>query len=290
MFKKWQTNRALSAVQAELAESVAVSQPDVFLSVADLRQIIFPSTTFFYAGPPILQQFFAVQDQTMAMKEHILQLAAGLAAATPQTVFRPIARAAEELGQPIREVEVDPIAEVGVTGKLDRTWYFLGNDVCMQEEQVELGVTVQRLVTQFEQEGKYTLFLAQKSPKRLLGIFACMYPLLSDAAEQVEGLRKNGLEVVILTKSTTPLAQALGRQLAVPLIHSELDVESKGQVIQTLNNHQKETGLVEASGNPQLPLRLRLSGGTIDLANLGELNRVLAHTKKSLKHVQKKRN
>ena len=267
MFTKWFLRRQLQSLQTSAEGRFTIPDTEALVTLGGLRQIVFPTSHLFYAGAPVLRQFFAVEDQTEVTKNHVLQLAASLAAETGESLFQPIARAAREMQQPVREIEVDHIAETGVLGKLDRTWYILGDESCLQQEQQELGMAVARMVRQFESEGMYTLFLAQKQPKRLLGIFACQFPIRPEAPNEVTALHELGLEVVILTETRTAIARSLGRQLGVTLVHSELKSSEKAKVLQSLMMQQPATAIIEQSMDVLGGITLSVNGRLVLQAN-----------------------
>jgi cation transport ATPase len=136
------------------------------------------------------------------------------------------------------------VGEAGIVGKLDRTWFVLGDTACMASENIELGVTIQTLAHQFELDGKFTIFLAQKQPKRLLGIFACEYELESGVPEAIQALRSIGVELVLLTGAKTSIAKGLGTRLSLSLIHSELSSTDKERILSSLVTQQPASAVL----------------------------------------------
>lgn len=214
------------------------------LKLAEAKQIIFHGESVFLHGISLVQQYFAVQDQTFATKQNILQLAASLAEQQDNPLFGAIVKAAKELGLTLREIDVDQISDLGITGKLDRTWYILGDDQCMELEQIELGVTIKTLAYQFEQEGKYTFFIAQKQPKRLLGIFAVAQPISENSPEVLLGLRAHGLEMTLITDLKQNMARGLGKQLGINAVHGGLNNQEQLQLTKSLVQAQPNTVIV----------------------------------------------
>lgn len=254
MLIEWYLRRQLDQLNAQ--KKGRINSVEALVALARLRQVIVPTTAFFYSGPPIVRQFFAVQDQTLATKQRVLQLAGSLATGSAHPMLRAIALAANESGEALREVEADAISEVGVTAKLDRTWFVLGDEACMQQEQIELGVTIQTLTQQFELDGKYTIFLAQKQPKRLLGIFACEYQVNPDLAPSIAELQHQGLSVVLLTETKTRIARGVANQVGISLIHSELDQEDKPRIMATLFKQQPASVVLAGSESEEPPASL----------------------------------
>jgi hypothetical protein len=263
------------------------------LALARLRQLIIPSSHFLYAGPPVVRQYFAVQDQTLSSKQRVLQWAASLAKGSENTLLMALERAAREANVKLVEAQAEDIGEVGVAGKIERTRYILGNAQCMQEEQVELGVTIQTLTQQFEVDGKYTLFLAQKQPKKLLGIFACEYEVRPELVEIMNSLRELQVEPVLLTGASVRIARSVAEQTGIPIVHGELDQPAKNRLIATLQKQQPATALLlddQAEVSSRIPCVVVGSAG--DLAAVGwvpELNALPALIKSAQNIVQRTR-
>lgn len=243
MLTRWYLERQLERLRKSDAP-FSVASPTALVKTADVTRLIFASSEFFYAGPPLLRQFFAVEDQTMATKEKVMLLAASLAAAGGLPPQGAVVRAATEAGLTLRELEADRLGRTGVIAKLDRTWYLLGDEEILQEEQIEVGVSVQRLVHQMEHEGLYCFFLAQKQPKRLLGVFACEYPVDQHGPRVIEQLTGLGIESVLVSSARQMYMKGLAKQLGIHLLHTELSAREKQEVIQQLLDQQPHTAVV----------------------------------------------
>jgi hypothetical protein len=252
MLKDWYTNKKLGELAASTGTRLS-SWADV-QRIARIKQLVIPSALMFYSGQPSVRQFFAVEDQTLSTKQRVLQIAGSLARSSTLPVIKSIVRTAEESELPLREIDVDAVGEAGIVGKLDRTWFVLGDTACMTSENIELGVTIQTLAHQFELDGKFTIFLAQKQPKRLLGIFACEYELESGVLEGMQNLQNLGVEPVLLTAAKTSIARGLGTRLSLSLIHSELSKTDKERILASLFVQQPETVILGAKcGGSRVP-------------------------------------
>ncbi len=242
MFKEWYVRTKLT----ELSEKtgIRVASWETVKQLAELKQLIVPSALMFYTGQPAVRQFFAVDDQTLSTKQRVLQIAGSLARSSTVPVMKAIVRTAEESELALREIDCDAVGNTGIVGKLDRTWYVLGDTDSMVAESIELGVTIQTLAHQFELDGKFTVFLAQKIPKRLLGIFACEYELTSGVPDAIEQLRNLGIEMVLLTAAKTSIAKGLGSRLQLSLIHSELSPTDKERVLKSLVSQQPASAVL----------------------------------------------
>jgi hypothetical protein len=252
MFASLYIKKQLARLQARTG--VRLESWETVKQLAELKQMIVPSAIMFYVGEPTLQQYFGVEDQTLSTKQRVLQVAGSLAASYRSPIFEAITKVAQETGLPLREIETDVVSESGLIGKLDRAWYVLGDTECMQAESIELGVTIKTLAHQFELDGKFTVFLAQKLPKRLLGIFACEYAVAPGVSESIQSLRGAGVEVVLLTKARTSIAKGIGTRLSLSLIHSELRPGEKERILYSLFSQQPASVVLGGSiGKGKVP-------------------------------------
>ncbi len=289
MLTNWYLQRILTDVNAKAQGSFNIPSIASLVELAQLQAVVFPSTSFFYAGKPELAQFFAFQDQTMDVKQQVLQLAAGLAAEARGVSFRPIVEAARAMGLMVREVDVDQIAPLGLVGKLDRTWYILGDEACMAQEAIELGMSVQTLIRQFQQEGKYTLFLAQKQPKRLLGVFACFYPLHPHAPEVIESLHSEGIAVELLTALKSPIALTVAQQLGISLLQSELISDQKQLALEGIRKQQPKNAVVQVGLDVQGGLSVVLPSEEVAwVLSLQELPMLITASRGALRRLKQR--
>lgn len=279
MLTRWYLNRQLQELQAKPQPRFGIASVPALLAVAQLKQLIFTSTETFYTGGPQIKQFFAVEDQTKGTRESVLSRAGSLAAASGHPMLGVVSQYAQSENLPIREIEADAVGRCGVTGKLDRTWLVFGDQEAMEMEQIEIGVSAHTIAQQFEKAGEYVLYLAQRQPKRLLGIFACAFPLLPAASKIAEGLRGLGLELVLLSSARSVHLNAVNQELGLTQVMGDLKFSSKQEQIHQLVQAQPASGVVVLPGQSfQSPIKLVHSPVPTDddlwftdLAALGEL-------------------
>jgi Cu+-exporting ATPase len=287
-------NRQLAHLPEGLAGSIADQL--TLRKLSEVKRIVFSSTSLLYDGPPRLSQYFGVQDQTLETKQQVLQIAASLASGSRLPLYASFMQAAVETGLPLREMETDSLAGNGVVGKLDRTWYVLGDEVVMNSEKVELGATSRVLMQQLELAGRQMYFLAQKQPKRLLGIFAVEPRLLPGAAASMQGLSQMGIELILLTGEKKRVAAGITQQLGIAVVHSEMREEDKGQLILSLQEQVPETAVLlnrEQAYLSGLALPILVGNnssqpGTVGLAHLNLLPNLLSYCQDSMERARKR--
>lgn len=223
--------------------------------VARMRHLVFTSLAFFQQGEPRIAQLFAMEDQAFSTKQYVLQIAGSLTAKAQGGWVRTPYRAALEAKLPIREVEIDQYGEHGVVGKLDRTWFIVGDETLMQQEGITLGASSQALTQRMEAAGYQLLFLAQKQPKRLLAIMACGREISPEAKESVEALQQLDIAIQIMTTEKERIAQSVASQLGVKVALGGLSKEEKGLKMKEVAATMRAVGFVgESSLTAFLPV------------------------------------
>lgn len=219
LHKQWE------ALPGDLKSLFQSSQIQMY---AGLRRAVILSEDVIAQNGPYLSQLFATQNQTIAAKENVLQLAGSMGQYLDIPEYQALFNAARQAGLPVREMEVENQSNYGISARLDRNWYLLGQEHFLDESGVEVGISVKTLVENFENTGLVVLYLAQKQPKRVLGIFAFERDLIKGGKEIIKDLQKVGIETVLLTELKTVVAKGLIGRMGMQLAHCELaPVEKK---------------------------------------------------------------
>jgi len=114
------------------------------------------------------------------------------------------------------------------------------------------------MMKKLELEGSQMYFLAQKQPKRLLGIFAVEPRLVTASIEEAHRLTEMGLELILLTVEKTRVAKGISQQLGISLVHSELSAESSAQLMLSLQGDSRVVATVIGREKLRYASRLHL--------------------------------
>ena len=130
-------------------------------------------------------------------KPQLLRLAASLERSSEHPLASAVLAAARELG-----IEAKTTAEfasktgMGLTGVIDGHSVAIGNASLMQELQVAVEALAARVNT-LQGEGKTVMYVAQD--RRLAGVLAVSDPIKTSAAQAIDELQRNGLQIVMMT-------------------------------------------------------------------------------------------
>ncbi|MCC2631302.1 MAG: ATPase, partial [Patescibacteria group bacterium] len=167
----------------------------------------------------------------------------------------------------------------------------------MHDEGIELGVTSQTLMRQIEITGKQMLFLAQKQPKRLLGIFAFDKQLLPEMVGTVKELSENGIGITLLTTQKKRIAKGIADQIGIRDVRSELSKEDKSLLLASLQQEHVEAATVHnlqtlsLIGESRLPILIssrRNPTVPVNLTALGDISAVVQESRQAMARARKR--
>lgn len=226
----WYLKRRLHRAPARVQD--ILRDPGCMLQVARSDRAVLLSDSMLITKVPYVTDYLATQDQTEASRLKVLQIAASMASYGSSPYFLAVKEAAVLQELAVREVEIDATDSHRILGRLDRTWYVFGDRGGMETEGITLGVTSQTLAQQLEAQGKAVYYLAQRQPKRLLGVVACRSEISEDAVRAVESLRSLRLKTELVSSHSERMLEAVFSVIPLfDLIHAEVDAQYVPEII-----------------------------------------------------------
>ena len=167
-----------------------------------------------------------------ATAEELLCVAASLEQPSEHPLGKAIVAEARERGIPLCPVsEFDALHGKGVRGAIQGVHYLAGNAALLAEQGVDLGQD-KMIADQLAEQGKTPLYFAGNG--RLLGIIAVADTVKPTSAAAIEGFKKLGLEVVLLTGDNERTAKAIGKELGLTRVIAQVLPADKEQHIAEL--------------------------------------------------------
>ena len=167
--------------------------------------------------------------------QELMQTAAALEARSEHPLAKAICEYAGE-----RQIRVEPIENFralpgsGVEGTLAGVKAVGGNSTLLSEKKM-LTEVMRTAGERMAMEGKTPLFFA--AGDRLLGIIAVADVVKQDSRQAIGELRNMGIQVVMLTGDNKRTAQAIGRQVGLTAIVSDVLPNDKEAVVRRLSDH-----------------------------------------------------
>ena len=141
--------------------------------------------------------------------------------------------------QPV--VDFQALPGQGIEARVNGYTIHFGNQALMESGEVDLDGLIDK-ARELAGQGKTPMFLA--ADKAAMGIIAVADRLKPDARDGVGGLRRLGVEVVMLTGDNAQTAMAVADQLGVDRVEAEVLPQDKVEVVRRLQSQGKVVAMV----------------------------------------------
>ncbi|MGH9555239.1 MAG: heavy metal translocating P-type ATPase [Terriglobales bacterium] len=195
----------------------------------------------------------------------LLRLAASLERQSEHPLASAIVAGAEERGLPLAEPqEFKSISGKGVTGRVEGREVVAGN----QQLFSDLGLAVGELAGSAEalrRDGQTVMFLAVDG--RIAGMLGIADPVKESAKSAVKELRRDGINVVMLTGDSRTTAAAVATKLGIADFEAEVLPQQKSEVVKRLQSQGRVVamagdGINDAPALAQAHVGIAMGTGT----------------------------
>lgn len=168
-------------------------------------------------------------------ERELLQAAASLEDRSEHPLAKAVRERADEMQIEVQDVmNFRALPGWGVEGMLNGESAVGGNSALLAERNL-LTDTMRRTGEQMAKEGKTPLYFAVGN--RLMGMIAVADVVKPDSAQAIRELSNMGIQVVMLTGDNRRTAQAIGRQVGLSAIVSDVLPGDKEAVVRKLSEH-----------------------------------------------------
>jgi len=175
-------------------------------------------------------------------EDEILKLAASVEHESEHPLGRAIVDAARvrnlELANPLG---FDAVPGKGVEADVLNRNVLLGNNKFMQERNIDIGILYSR-AKNVSEEGKTLIYISLNG--QIAGLFAVADVVKEDSLSAISGMKKLGLEVVMLSGDSQKTAKAIAAQVGIEKIIAEVLPEEKSHHIKRLQMEGKKVAMV----------------------------------------------
>ncbi len=204
-----------------------------------LTTVVFDKTGTLTRGEPNVTDIVPIGIRSAT---EVLRLAAAVEVGSEHPLGEAIVRAARQ-----QEVQLPSVAGFraipgeGIAGTLDGVNVLLGNRRLLRSEGIAVDA-VEATMARLEQEGKTAMLVACEG--EIAGIVAVADTLKPEAKETVFALRKEGIEVILLSGDNRRTAEAIGQILGIDRVIAEVLPGDKAKIIQELQGQGKVVAMV----------------------------------------------
>lgn len=200
------------------------------------------------------------------LQHDIIKIAASLESLSEHPLAEAIYKHAESLGIALTKVEqFSAVPGQGVKGSIDGKLYYFGNRKLIVDLNGRALEKVENDISQLEQQGKTVMILA--SQNGLVGLIGVADTVKETSKEAVTRLKKQGLEVYLITGDNKRTAKAIASQVGIVNILAEVLPEQKAQEVKKLQAAGKKVAMVgdginDAPALAQADLGIAMGSGT----------------------------
>ena len=118
----------------------------------------------------------------------------------------------------------------------------VGNQLWMQEEEKSIKESLKQEAIKLNKEAKTVIFVA--NDKAVLGIIAISDVIKEDSKQAVEMLKKEHIDVIMLTGDQEEVAKEIASQVGIDKVISQVLPQDKEKVVRNLQEEGKNVAMV----------------------------------------------
>jgi Cu+-exporting ATPase len=167
-------------------------------------------------------------------EEEVLRVAASLERASEHPLAQAVVGGARERGvAPAEARGFDSRTGRGVVGRIDGRDAGIGNPRLMEELGAD-AAPLSQIADEMRSEAQTVMFVAVDG--RLAGLVAVADPIKDSTPAALEGLRAEGLRIVMLTGDNRTTAEAVARRLALDEVLADVRPDQKAEAVRRLQS------------------------------------------------------
>ena len=243
-----------------------------------LKYVVFDKTGTITKGEPEVTDIVALGKATQA---NVLKIAASIENDSEHPLAEAIVRRGKEEKVSFSKVTgFKALVGRGITAKIARTQYILGNMKLMKEQRVSVSSALQKQVEMLETEGKTAMLLSDA--KKVLGIIAVADAIKSDSPKAIAQLKKMKIIPYMITGDNTRTAKAIAKKAGIPAsnVFAEVMPEDKAKYVKKLQRKAKRfkkavamvgDGINDAPALAQADIGIAMGSGTDVAMETGQI-------------------
>ena len=242
-------------------QGILIKGGDALETAHKLKYVIFDKTGTITKGEPEVTDIFAGEGTT---EKKVLEIAGSIEKNSEHPLAEAIVNKAKENKISWKKVSgFKAVVGKGVTAKLGRQEYNLGNMKLMEQKKVPL-TGLKEKIFHLEEEGKTAMILAEG--KKIIGIIAVADEIKLDSPAAVKKLGELGVQTYMITGDNERTAKAIAKRAGIKNYFASVLPNEKANYVKKLQKKGKVAmvgdGINDAPALAQADIGIAMGSGT----------------------------
>ena len=251
-------------------EGILIKGGDILETTYKIKSIILDKTGTLTKGKPEVTEVISLNKTT---ENELITIAASIEKESEHSLAEAIVNYSN-----IKKLKLNNISNFkaipgnGVKAKIKNTEYYFGNEKLMKYYKINI-YKIKEKMNSLEEKGKTVMILANN--KNALGLIAVADTLKETSYEAVKKLKELNLNVYMITGDNERTAKAIGKQVGINNIFSEVLPEDKLNYVKKLQEKAKVAmvgdGINDAPALAQADIGIAMGSGTDVAMETGDI-------------------
>jgi len=208
-------------------------------SASKITAVVMDKTGTLTEGKPVVTDAIAFNNFT---EVQVLGYTASLEAKSNHPIAKAILQETEKRNITLQNIEnFESIAGYGLKAKIENKVVLIGKEQLLKNESVDSGIA-QEMIQKYSSEGKTLSLIAIDG--KLAGIVAVADTIKATSQKAIAALTNMGIEVAMITGDNKKVAEAVGKELGITRIFSEVLPGDKASYVKKLQDEGKFVAMV----------------------------------------------
>jgi len=222
-------------------KGILIKSGEVLETAQKVDVVIFDKTGTLTHGKPVVTDIIPTSGAKQSTTA-LLSIAASLEKLSEHPLAEAITGDANEKGLSLSEVaDFSAVPGHGVTGKIDKATYLLGNRKLMKDRNIATK-DIEASMIALERQGKTAMIVA--TSKEVIGIVAVADTVKEHSAEAIKALKKLNIRTVMITGDNGRTAEAIAKQVGIDSVLAEVLPEDKSNEVKKLQDSGETVAMV----------------------------------------------